>query len=133
MDQLRTQCFYVPIRKRRSDPSRNPVQHLDFCDVSQCCAWSKCGKMLDDEMLGQIVPQTLFFVFSCPTPQMSSECLNTYMSTALEWYRQGRVPVSYPIHRCHGILTRNIEALCKVLRSIHGFVQYCTHRLHVVP
>ena len=28
-------------------------------------------------------------------------------------------------HRCHCILTRNIKALCSVLRSIHGFVQHC--------
>ena len=28
-------------------------------------------------------------------------------------------------HRCHGILTRNIEALCSVFRSVHGFVNNC--------
>ena len=27
-------------------------------------------------------------------------------------------------HRRHGILTCNIDALCGVLRSIHGFVQH---------
>ena len=28
-------------------------------------------------------------------------------------------------HRCHGILTRNIQALCSILRSVRSFVQNC--------
>ena len=35
------------------DPSHKLVQFSDSCDVPKCCARSQCGKMLDDEMLGQ--------------------------------------------------------------------------------
>ena len=28
-------------------------------------------------------------------------------------------------HRCHGVLTCNIEALCSIFRSVHRFVQNC--------
>ena len=51
----------------RLDPSHNLVQYPDLSDVSQHCAWSKSGKMLDDEMLGQLFLEHL--QFSCPTPQ----------------------------------------------------------------
>ena len=60
-----------------------------------------------------------------------SPCLNTDMSTAREWYRQGeKCPCL--THRCHGFLTCNIEALCGVLRSLHYFVEHCMPTLELV-
>ena len=118
------------------DPSHNPVQQPDICDVPKCCAWSQCGKMLDDETFGQMFLK-LLVVFSYPTPQ-NRRRVWTLNATAPGWYREGEKSARVISHRCHGILTRNIEALCSILCSVHGLVQKlhthsCTRRLHVAP
>ena len=63
--------------------------------------------------------------FDVPDATKSSPCLNTDTPTALEWYTQSKKLARVVSHRCHGILTCNIEAPCSILRSIHGFVQNC--------
>ena len=102
----------------------NPVQYRDLCDVSQCCACSQCGKMLDGEMLGQLF---LEFLSLCPRARHHkvdtvSEDRHGNCARMMQTRRKLARVVS---HRCHGSLTRNIEALCSVLRSVHCFVQNC--------
>ena len=56
-----------------------------------------------------------------PDTTESSTCLHRHVNCARMVKARRKLPVSY--HRCHEILTRNIEALCGFLRSIHDFVQ----------
>ena len=109
MGQLRTRYVHVPIRKG-FDPSHNPVQYPDFCDVSNCCAWSQCGKMLDDEMLGQLFLKRRVWTRTCRLRSNGTVKAKTCPCriSSLSW-----------------LLTRNIEALCSIFRSIHVLVQNC--------
>ena len=80
--------------------------------------------MLGDEMLGQ---RFLEFFLLYPRARHHkavtvSEHRHGNCARMIQTRRKLAPVVS---HRCHGILTRNIKALCSVLRSIHGFVQHC--------
>ena len=80
--------------------------------------------MLDDEMLGQLFLKLLLLCSRARHHKIVTVSEHRHGNCArmkLIWRKLARV-VS---HRCHGILTRNIEALRSVFRSVHGFVQNC--------
>ena len=80
--------------------------------------------MLDDEMLGQLFLELLLLCSRARHHEVVtvSERRHCNCARMVQTKRKLALVVS---HRCHGILTRNIEALCGVFRSVHGFVQNC--------
>ena len=94
-----------------------------FNILTSVCVWSECGKMLDHEMVGQ-----LFLKFFSLCPRVRQHKVVTVSEhrhgNCARMIQTRRKLTRVASHRCDGILTRNIKALCSVLRSIHGFVQH---------
>ena len=84
----------------------------------------QCGKMLDDEMLGQLFLELFLLRFRARHYIIVAVSEHRHVNCAriVQTRRKLARVVS---HRFHGILTRNIEALCSIIRSAHGFVQNC--------
>ena len=113
----------------RFAPFHIPVQYPDLCDVSKCCAWSQCGKMLDVEIdAWTLFLELLLLCSRARHRKVVTPSVPRHVSCA----RMIQTRRKLARVRSHGFLTCNIEALCCVLRYIHGLVQNCVPTLAVV-
>ena len=81
--------------------------------------------MLDDEMLGQLFLELPLLCSRARHHKIVAVSAHRHMNLRSNGTDKAKTcPVSYPTAG-HGSLTRNIEALCSILRSIHGSVQNC--------
>ena len=105
-------------------------EYLDFRGVSQCCAWSqRVARCLTMRCLDNCSSGSFCCVLVPDTTKSSpvSEHRRVNCARMVQTRRKLARVIS---HRCHGILTRNVEArVASYLRSINGFAQKCVHPL----
>ena len=80
--------------------------------------------MLDDEMLTQVFLELFLLCSRARHHKVVTVSDHRHAKCARMVQTKRKLP-RVVSHHCHSILTCNIEALCSILRSIHGFVQNC--------